>query len=234
MRRIDAVIHPSAAGRHAVEARFPVLARRPRAVVPHGHYRGAYPDTIAPDAARATLGVPADARVAAFVGLVRPYKNVPHLVRTVRALGGSAGPVALLLGGAPLTPALADEVRAAADGDPRIRIELAHVPDDRLQYYFRAADLVVLPFTNITNSGSAVLALSFDRPVLVPARGAMGELQNLVGPDWVRTYEGELTPETLRDALAWAVHARDGRPRLDRLEWSEIARGTLALYLAGR
>ena len=39
---------------------------------------------------------------------------------------------------------------------------------------------------------------------------------------------------TLRDALAWAVHARDGRPRLDRLEWSEIARGTLALYLAGR
>jgi hypothetical protein len=38
VRRVDAVIHPSEAGRRAAEARYPALARRPQAVVPMGLY----------------------------------------------------------------------------------------------------------------------------------------------------------------------------------------------------
>ena len=53
----------------------------------------------------------------------------------------------------------------------------------------------MLPFSDIMHSGSAILALSFNKPVLVPARGSLPELQALVGTDWVRTYVGELTPE---------------------------------------
>ena len=141
----------------------------------------------------------------------------------------------LLVGGAPLTPAIADEVRAAAAGDPRVCLRLEHVPENEVQRYLRAADLVVLPFKEITNSGSALLALSFDRPVLVPARGAMGELQTVAGRDWVCTYEGDLTPRILADALDWALQRpRDRSPHLEALEWPLIARQTLALYLAGR
>jgi beta-1,4-mannosyltransferase len=233
VRRVDTVIHPSQAGRQAVEARYQELARRPHAVVPMGHYRGAYPDTVSREDARAGLGIPAGARVVAFLGLVRPYKNVPHLVRTVRALPRPAGEVILLVGGVPSTSALADEVREAAGGDPRVRLALEHVPHDDVQRYLRAADLVVLPFRDITNSGSALLALSFDRPVLVPARGAMGELQALAGADWVGTYEEELTPDVLARALDWAVTRPPGAPGLDALEWPEIARQTLSAYLAG-
>jgi beta-1,4-mannosyltransferase len=40
----------------------------------------------------------------------------------------------------------------------------------------RAADLIALPYKEILNSGSAILALSFDRPILVPAAGALAEL----------------------------------------------------------
>jgi glycosyltransferase involved in cell wall biosynthesis len=109
------------------------------------------------------------------------------------------------------------------------------VPENDVQRYLRAADLVVLPFKEITNSASALLALSFDRPVLVPARGAMGELQTVAGRDWVSTYEGDLTPRILADALDWALQRpRDGSPHLEALEWPLIARQTLALYLAGR
>ncbi len=231
IRRVDAVIHPSAAGRQAVEARYPDLRIRPRAVVAHGHFRGAYPDTIARNDARASLGIPAGARVLAFVGRVRRYKNVPHLVRTFRALSPSAGEVVLLVGGASQTPALAEEVRAAAGGDPRVRLRLDHIPEADVQRYLRAADLVVLPFTEITNSGSALLALSFDRPVLVPALGAMGELQMLAGSDWVSTYEGELTPDLLTRALHQAaLRPRDAMPNLEELEWPVIARQTLAVY----
>jgi hypothetical protein len=101
-----------------------------------------------------------------------------------------------------------------------------------VQCYLRAADLVVVPFTELTNSGSALLALSFDRPILVPARGAMAEVQALVGGDWVYTYEEELTPDLLAAALDWAVkRPKDAVPRLDALEWPEIARRTLTCYL---
>jgi beta-1,4-mannosyltransferase len=233
VRRVDTVIHPSAAGQRAVEALYPELARRPHSVVPLGHFRGAYPDTVSRQDARAAFRIPDGVRVVAFLGLVRPYKNVPHLIRTVRALPREAGQVVLLVGGAPHSAGHADEIREAADGDPRVRLALEHIPDDDIQRYLRAADLVVLPFRDITNSGSALLALSFDRPVLVPALGAMGELQALAGADWVRTYNEDLTPDLLARALDWAVRRPPGAPRLDALEWPEIARQTLSAFRAG-
>ena len=230
-RRVDGIIHPSEAGRRMVEARFPELADRPSAVIPLGHFRDSYPDTTSPAEARRILGVPDGARVLAFVGLIRGYKNVPHLIRTVRAFPRETGAVILLVAGAPQPPALAEEVRTAAGDDPRIRLALGHVPDEQVQHYLRAADLVVLPFRDITNSASALLALSFDRPILVPALGAMGELRDLAGADWVRTYDGDLTPAVLSDALVWAGRPRSDRsPDLEALDWTRIAEQTLALY----
>jgi beta-1,4-mannosyltransferase len=235
VRQVDAVIHLSEAGQHAVEARYPALATLPHAIVPHGHYRGAYPDTISRDDARAALAIPDGARVVTYLGLVRTYKNVPHLVRSIRALPSEAGEVVLLVAGAPHPPTLEEEVRRASGGDPRVRLFLEHIPDELVQRYLRAADLVVLPFKDLTHSGSALLALSFDRPLLVPAVGAMAEVQALVGGDWMCTYQGELTPNLLARALQWAVRQpRGAGPRLDALDWSVIARQTLALYLAAR
>jgi beta-1,4-mannosyltransferase len=228
---VNGVIHPSAASQAAVESAYPHLARLPHAVVRLGHFRGSYPDWISREEARAGFGIPVDAAVATFLGLVRPYKNLPHLIATVRALPPERDAV-LLAGGAPLDARLAAEIERAAGGDPRVRLTLGHVPDEDVQRFLRAADLVVLPFTDITNSASALLALSFDRPVLVPRLGAMGELQALVGADWVRTYEGDLTPAVLDEALAWARRRRAGRPDLSSLEWTAIARETLELYRA--
>jgi glycosyltransferase involved in cell wall biosynthesis len=234
VRRVHGLIHPSESGRQVVESRYPALVARPGAVVPLGHYRGTYPDTVTRQEARAALGVPERARVLTFLGLVRPYKNVPHLVRTVRALPTAAEDLVLLVAGAPLTPALGQEIRAAAADDPRVHLDLEHIPDGAVQRYLRAADLVVLPFRDITNSSSALLALSFDRPVLVPALGAMGELQALAGADWVHTYEGDLTPDILMRALDRVARRPAGSPHLEALEWPEIARQTLAAYLAAR
>jgi hypothetical protein len=61
----------------------------------------------------------------------------------------------------------------------------------------------------------------------------MGELQVLAGADWVSTYDGDLTPEILVHALDWARRRPSGVPRLEALEWPEIARQTLSAYLLG-
>ena len=229
--RVDAVIALTEAGRDLTLQQFPCLRARPTFVIPHGSYRAAYPAEQTRDAARRQLGLPRGARVLVSLGQLRPYKNLPHLIRTFRQL--SARDVFLVIAGAPSDPALVDEIRAAAGADPRIRLHLRFIPGERLQSYLAAADLVVLPYREILNSGSAVLALSFERPILVPALGALPELQGKMGTAWVRTYEGELGAEALAEALIWALDApREATQLFGELSWERIARQTLRAYRA--
>lgn len=201
----------------------------PRAVVPHGHYRDAYPDPADPDEARASLGLHRDTPVLLFIGRIRPYKNVPHLVRTFRQWCDNDA--RLLVVGNPSDATVGDAIRMAAQHDSRIRLDLRFVPDNLVPRYLAACNLVVLPYDHILHSGSALLGLSFNRPVLVPARGAMSELRESVGADWVRTYDGTLTPKRLREAVRWAMQSQ--RPLtapLDNLEWQVLAKQTVDLY----
>jgi len=231
IRRVDGTISLTPAGQAAAFRRFPELAAKPGFVIPHGHYRGLYADAITREAARPTLGVDAQAPMVLFFGAIRPYKNVPRLIEAFRRM---QHPKAILVvAGKCGSERDASAVRAAGAGDPRIRLHLDFVAPSEVQRFMRAADLVVLPFRDILNSGSALLALSFGRPVLVPEKGAMAELRALAGPDWVMTYEGELTPAVIERGLAWAVHPhRTGAPELPGLEWTQIARSTISAYRA--
>lgn len=231
--RVDGYIALTAAGQAAALARFPALGGRPGFVIPHGHYRDEYPDEVDRAAARAALDLPPDARVVTFLGAIRPYKNLPALIDAFRGVPGAEW--RLLVAGKPASDELEGAIRRRAAGDPRIRLDLAFVPKERVQHYLRAADLVVFPYREILNSGSALLALSFERPILVPERGAMAELRDAVGGEWVRTYAGEPTAATLVGAMAWVrATPRDPARLLRDLDWEEIARQTLEAYEAVR
>ena len=240
--RVDGYIALTAGGQAAALERFPALCGRPGFVIPHGHYRDEYPAEVGREEARLALDLPAEAKVVAFFGAIRPYKNVPRLIEAFREAAGMAlaeespGEAwRLLVAGKPATAELTAAVRAAAAGDARIRLDLAFVPTARVQLSLRAADLIVFPFAEILNSGSVLLALSFERPILVPGRGSMAEMRQAVGAEWVRTYEGALTGEVLRNAMAWARETpRDPDRLLDDLDWDEIGRQTVAAYEAVR
>jgi beta-1,4-mannosyltransferase len=231
--RLDGFLSLSEEGLNAARERFPGLRKLPGLVVPHGHYRGQYPDTVERRAARERLGIHPEAVVITHVGRIREYKNVPLLVRTFRSLPDQRA-VLLVAGdvnGAPLRR----EIDSAVADDPRVKMVLELVPEPEMQLYLKAADLVVLPYADILHSGSAILALSFDRPVLIPSRGAMRELHDQIGGDWVRTFDGELSRGILEDAIDWALETpRPARAPLDRLEWDEIARSTVDAYMQVR
>ncbi|MCX7826087.1 MAG: glycosyltransferase family 4 protein [Verrucomicrobiae bacterium] len=228
-RLLDGYISLSEAGRETALEQLPALQSLPGFVVPHGHYRGVYPDEVTRAQARQQLGVSAKSPVLLYLGLIRPYKNVPHLIRTFRSL--SDPEAVLMVAGKPFAPTLSEEIKSAAAGDARVRLFLGFIPDAELQRYLRAADLVVLPFTEFSNSGSALLALSFDCPILMPRKGAVEELRQQVGGDWVRTYDGDLTPDILQSALRWALEiARPDRAPLERLDWPDLARQTVEAY----
>jgi len=202
-------------------------------VVPHGHYIGAYPHDIDETTARARLGLDADARVFLCFGQVRAYKGIPELLAAFRALRRSD--VRLVIAGKPVDRAVADMVAAAAARDSRIVAHLAHVDDAEVQHYFEAADWVVLPYRDVLTSGSALLALSFERPVVAPRRGCLAELER---SDGVLGYEPD-APNALALALAEAAHtdARAWRPRARaaarRFDWDGIARAYDRIFAGG-
>jgi len=212
-----------------VRAQFPALRSTPRSVIPHGDYRGSYPATVGKSSARLRLGIAAEESVVLFFGGISPYKNVPHLIETFQraALANST----LVIAGCPASQTDERLLLETVKESDRIQLHLERIPTDEVQVFFAAADLVVLPFLEIMNSGSAILALSFDRPVLVPDYGSLPELQAQVGPDWVRTYHGQLSVAELESGIVWSQNGkRAPQANLAGFAWPSIARDTLSMY----
>jgi beta-1,4-mannosyltransferase len=234
LRRLDGYIALTEDGRTEAMERFPLLRTLPGFVVPHPHYRAAYPENPAADA-RAILGLAKNAKVLLFFGQIRRYKNLPLLIDVFRQY---QDPDAILyIAGRPHADlSLCEEIRSRAAGDSRIRVEIGQIPNERVYLYFKSADLVVLPYRdvqnqrNLFNSGIALVALSFNRPVLVPNQGAMKELHAQVGPDWVRTFD-EFTAAELSAGLKWALEVPSAAVApLEHLDPKVLATRTLEAY----
>lgn len=223
VQHIDGWISLSHAGVAAVLDRYPALVKVPHTVIPHGHYCGVYPNCVHKSEVRHALGIPEDARVIAAIGGLQPYKQIPLLARTFAEMAGDD--YRLVIAGK-ANGQVDAEVRAVADD--RIVYVPGFVPNADLQVYHRAADLVALPYRNVFNSGSAIMALSFATPVLVPRLGAMAELEETVGSGWVQTYQGELTPHVLRSAMESVP--RIGHPQLQALDWRVLGERTIDFY----
>ncbi len=222
--RVDATIHMSVAGHALAEARFPKLAGRASFTIPHGHYRTLYPRPMDRAAARARLGIPDDRRVVAYFGQIRAYKNIPALVAAYRET--AAADTMLVIAGTIKSETLKAAILAAVDARPDVMLLDRFLSDDDLHAVVRAADLVVLSYIDVLNSGSLMLALSLDRPVLAPALGAIREIAAQVGGNWVHLYDGGISGRDLARAIAAPAAAGGERPDLERFDWAEVAAET--------
>jgi beta-1,4-mannosyltransferase len=200
-----------------------------RRVIAHGHYRDWFADHAGPPTVPGRL---------LYFGLVRRYKGVEALIE---AFGGLDDPaLTLRIVGKPDPAALGVQIAESTRSDHRVSTSLAYVPDDQLAQEIGAAELVVLPYTAIHNSGSVLLALSLDRPALVPEAPTTVALQREVGGDWVHLFRSPLSPTDVTTALD-RVRSRSTttRPDLSAREWPAIGEQFAAVYreaaaLAGR
>lgn len=186
----------------------------PGVTILHGHYRAwfaGYP------------GAAAQPGQLLFFGLLRPYKGLTELIPAFEDSRDAAG---LRICGRPTDAALVAELEALAAGDPRIGLELRFLDEPDLVAAINAAQLVVLPYREMYNSGSLLAALSLDRPVLVPDSEVNRLLQAEVGADWVRLYT-ELTGEVIDAALAVRPQ---GRPNLTARGWEAAGPAHLMAY----
>lgn len=171
LRTADAlIVHSAYAGRQAVAT---LGWSGPVHVVPHGNYIGVYPPEGRSRAElRAALGLPEHAFVYLVFGRVRAYKQVADVVE---AFGDAHPDSHLVVAGWPHRGQEA-VLRAAADGNERVHLNLADIPAGEVAGYHLAADAVVLNYREVFSSGALLLALSFGVPVVAPAEGTATEI----------------------------------------------------------
>ena len=134
-----------------------------------------------------------------FFGYVRPYKGLGLLLEAVAAASRALPDLLLLVAG----EFYEDErpYREAVDrlglGD-RVRFYPEYIPNEQVRLFFSAADLVVLPYLEATQSGVGLIAMQLERPVLATAVGGL--------PEFVRDGEtGLLVPPRDPKAMAEAI-----------------------------
>ncbi len=224
LRRFDAVVVHSAHGRDRLVAEAGLDPGRVH-VIPHGAFTHltevADPVPLPPELAAVELPV------VLLFGLVRPYKGLDVLLEAWRAVDGAE----LWVVGLPrmdLAP-----LRAAA---PRtVRFVERFVPDAELPAFFDRADLVVLPYREIDQSGVLFTALAFGKPLVLTAVGGFPEVAGegaaeLVAPGDPAALAGALSrllgDPAARGRLAAAARAAATGP----YSWDTVARRHLHLY----
>ncbi|MCZ2822755.1 glycosyltransferase family 4 protein [Modestobacter sp. VKM Ac-2977] len=226
-RLVDGFLTLTPSAQDQARAVHPALRSVPGTVTPHGDYRAEVDRSLDRAAARHQLGIEPDVRLLLFVGQVRAYKNVPALIDSFSEVADADA--RLVVAGQARQGVERDRVIARAARDPRVRTELEFQTPERLSAWLAAADVVVLPYTAVLNSGTALLALSADRPVVAPRMGAIGDLQDAVGRAWVHAYDGELD-EAVRAALRMAAESRPEPVDLSAFAWPRIAELTEGAY----
>lgn len=159
-----------------------VVDRRKERRIPHPSYEHIYADPLDRDEARARLGVDPASRAALFFGQIRPYKGVDTLLEGAGAAAAAGAPIAILLAGEvkEMEPAA---LEGAVPAGLQVTTSLGRVPDDELSVWFRAADLAVLPYVAVLNSGTVHLAATFRVPVVLPGEEHLRE--QFGGEPWV-------------------------------------------------
>jgi len=199
-------------------------------VIAQGHYRDSYDQGVTRGEARQRLGVPADAFVITFLGWVRPYKGVLELIEAFSELEEPRA--RLLIAGRSETDVFAAEVERAAGSDPRITTRIDFLPDDELQVYLNAADVIAFPFRAIFTSASVLLAMSFGRAVIAPRRGCIAETVDEEGAILYDPTDENGLRSALRRAMSADLDAMGAhnRARCAEFDWGLIADATVDVY----
>ncbi|MGA2243446.1 MAG: glycosyltransferase family 4 protein [Verrucomicrobiota bacterium] len=240
-RRCDHIfLHTERMRRELVSA-FGVPAGK-TTVIPFG-LNSTVPDTaLAGPAARQRLGLGPKDKVLLFFGNIAPYKGVEFLVAAFLELAGRQNDLRLIIAGRPkggdaYWAGILDQIYASSWRD-RFILKIEFVPDAETEIYFKAADVLILPYTHIFQSGVLFLGYNFGLPAIAADVGSLKE-------EIVEGRTGYVFPPRDTAALARAIegffagdlyaHLKERRQDVrdfarERYSWSKVARLTTAVY----
>lgn len=206
-------------------------------LIPHASYLGVYPRRRPGVQVRDELSLGEARFVFLYFGMIRPYKELPLLLTAFERTRHELPDIGLVIAGESLDDGLSREIEEAATRDPRITPILGFVPDHEVAELFDAADACVYPRGDGGTTGTVVLSLSLDTPVIAADTPGYRELLGDERAGWLfAPHDAESLRKTLiraADPGAAAVKAMRASEQITDRDWGEIGRRTAEVMLSG-
>lgn len=187
-------------------------------LIPHGHFIDVYGKGFDREMARRRLGFYPRHKVLLHLGSIKPYKNTFRLVEQFKELEDPDW--RLLIAGKPHRINV-QALREACSDDDRIVLHDRFIADDEMAGYLSLSDAMVLAYEHITTSGSAVLGMSYDLPIIAPNLAPLRELIK----------SGAFYKRHLAEALeAWPLLGAGNKDYIAQFDWKTVASKTVEVY----
>jgi D-inositol-3-phosphate glycosyltransferase len=141
----------------------------------------AFPDTeLTPEEAKLKLDLGRQSKVMLCFGRIRPYKGLEYAVSAFERIAAEDPEYRLVIAGESKKGCeeyfreVLDMIDRSAFQD-RILVRTEFIPDEDAEIYLKAADVLVLPYKEIFQSGVLFLAYSFGLPVVATDVGSFRE-----------------------------------------------------------
>ncbi|MFH1843447.1 MAG: glycosyltransferase family 4 protein [bacterium] len=230
----DRIIIHSRSGAEEIQKLYRVAPEKIH-VIPHGDYKFFLPDEMLPLAqAKTALGLaPAD-RTILFFGALRGNKCLGDMLHAMPRIRELAPAVKLMIVGEVSGDygkyrRIIDELEL----EPMLYEQLDYIPNEDVAKYFMAADLVAMPYKEITQSGVLQVAYSFGKPVVTTDLDGFKEVVEPGKNGYLVPYGdtqalAERCAELLNDDRLAAIMGAHSRELSDRkYSWSAIAQRTI-------
>lgn len=125
--------------------------------------------------ARAQLGLAQEEHVLLFFGFVRRYKGLRYLLQALPEVLRELPVRLLVVGEFWEDERNYQELVAALGLQERVTLLNRYVPNEEVGLFFSAADVLVLPYLEATQSGVVQIAYGFELPVIATQVGGLGE-----------------------------------------------------------
>lgn len=201
------------------------------ACCPFGDWSDYYTyDNSGAAALRKHFGISEKAKVVLWFGFIRRYKNIETLIKVF----GESGleDATLILAGQCKDSSYKEQIESLVADVENVRLVAEFIADEDVGAYFTLADICVFPFRDVTNTGSVRLALTFNKPVVVPDFPFSRELGSVLGEEWIICYDSEvgLKPHDIHRALENSRHLEKERIDWGDYHWDQAASKVYAFY----
>jgi glycosyltransferase involved in cell wall biosynthesis len=225
---MDAVIAHTENGARRLRELIGLPADRVR-VIPHGAFDYL---TRLPDEALLPIELEgARGPVILFFGLMRPYKGIDTLLEAYAEVEGAE----LWIVGNPRMD-LVELIERSRRLPGKVRWLPRFIEDREIPALMRAADLLVLPYRDIEQSGVLYTGLAFGKAMVLSDVGGFGEVARkhdaarLVAPDDPAALAAALVDLTSDPAARAKLEENAAAAAAGPYSWDQIARATMRLY----
>jgi glycosyltransferase involved in cell wall biosynthesis len=136
-----------------------------------------YGERLSPEVGKLKLNLDIHTKYLLFFGFIRDYKGLDLLINAFADERLRNFPVKLLVAGEYYSsPDPYLELIRVNKLEDLIELRTDFIPDDQVNLYFSAADMVVQPYKSATQSGVTQIGYHFNKPMLVTNVGGLSEI----------------------------------------------------------